>query len=240
MRIELGCLLIAAAAVLAADHGRTCIAQAPPTIESELRRYGIQPTQSGLQSALKDSRPEARSLAAGELGSMKDMASIPLIAEALEKEKDQLVRLNMAAALVRLNSPVGKRSLLQICGDSSQPHDLRLSAALRLFDAGDPGCLSPVENILEKTKDPTTKISALLMLARVKPIPESLVPRIHDTLLANLTDPTAAVRQYAARCISSLGDKAAAASLRIAISNESDGVTRGHMVESLKALEDRP
>ena len=77
-----------AALVLIVFCGRICLAQAPPTIEAGLKKYGIPFTQPGLQSALKDKRPEVRGLAASELASLKDTASTPLIVGALEGEKD--------------------------------------------------------------------------------------------------------------------------------------------------------
>ncbi|HXM61904.1 MAG TPA: HEAT repeat domain-containing protein [Terriglobales bacterium] len=218
----------------------TCIAQAPPTIQAELRKYGVPVTQLALQSALKDNRPEIRGLAAAELAEMKDVTSVPLIVKALEAEKDQLVKFNMATALVSLNSPAGTKALLHTCDDASVPAGRRLDAASRLVDAGDLSCLPSVENILRKTTDPSNKVSALLLLARVKVVPASLVPRIHDTLLASLQDPDSAVRGYTSQCIAALGDKAAAPSLKTAIANESDESTRERMEESQKSLESRP
>ena len=106
MRTEMARLLLLLAALLAFNHRQACDAQAPPTVESELRRYRIPTTQQGLQAALKDGRPEVRGLAASELASLKSTPSIPLIAEALEREKDQQARFNIASALVWLSSPV--------------------------------------------------------------------------------------------------------------------------------------
>jgi HEAT repeat protein len=218
-----------------------CIAgQAPPTIEAELSKYGVPLTQRGLQSALKDNRPDVRGLAASELGSTKDTASVPLIVKALEEEKDPRVKFDMASALVLLNSQIGKRMLSHICNEASLPEERRLDAASRLVDAGDINCLSSVENILQKPTNSSNKINALLILARVKVIPASLVPTIHNTLLASLRDPDSAVRQYASECVAALDDKAAASSLRTAIENESEAMTRQRMEESLKALESKP
>ena len=95
------------------------VAQAPPTIEAELNRYGVPVTQLGLRSALRDNRPEVgRSLAAGELAEIKDTSSVPLILKTLEAEKDPSVRFNMATALVSLNSQVGNRVLAHMCDDA--------------------------------------------------------------------------------------------------------------------------
>jgi hypothetical protein len=77
--------------------------------------------------------------------------------------------------------------------------------------------------------------SALHMLARVKVIPASLVPRIHNALLVSLQDPDSAVRQYAGQWIAALVDNAAAPNLETAITNESDELVR-HMEESLETL----
>lgn len=216
------------------------VAQAPPTIEAELSRYGVPVTQLGLRSALRDNRPEVRSLAAGELAEIKDTSSVPLILKALEAEKDPSVKFNMATALASLNSQVGNRVLAQMCDDASLPEERRLGAASRLVDNGNLNCLSSVEGILRKTTNPSIKANALLILARAKTIPASLMPRIHNALTASLQDPDSAVRQYASACIATLGDKAAAPNLQTAIANESDDLTREHMQESLKSLENKP
>ncbi len=230
-------LLVLAALVSAVHRDRACFAQAPPTIEAELSKYGVPVTQPGLQLALRDHRPEVRGLAASKLAAMKDSASVPLIVKALEEEKYPTVKFNMATALISLNSQVGDRALLHICDDASLPEGLRLDAASRLIDAGDYNCLSSVENILRKTADPSIKTAALLDLARVKFIPAAFALRIHNTLVARLQDPVAAVRQFASECIATLGDKAAAPNLQTAIAKESDEMTRAHMEVSLRALE---
>jgi HEAT repeat protein len=237
MRIGTLRLLLFVVLVSAVPRDRTCVAQAPPTIEAELSKYGVPVTQLGLQSALKDHRPQVRGLAASKLAAMKFTASVPLIVKALEGEKYPLVKFNMAAALVSLNSQVGNRALLHICDEASLPEGLRLDAASRLIDVGDYGCLPSVDNILRKATDPSIKTAALLDLARVKVIPAAVAPRIHNTLLASLQDPVSAVRQFASECIATLGDKAAAPNLQTAIANESDEMTRAHMEESLRALE---
>lgn len=239
MRITVLHLFILATLVSVVPCGPS-VAQAPPTIEAELNRYGVLVTQLGLRSALKDNRPEVRGLAAGELAELKDTSSVPLIVSALEAEKDPLVKFNMATALVSLDSQTGNRALSHMCDDTSLPEERRLGAASRLFDAGDFNCLSSVESILRKTTNSSIKANALLILARVKVVPPSLMPRIHNTLLASLQNPDSAVRQYASACIAALGDKSAIANLQTAIANESDDLTRGHMQESLKSLENKP
>lgn len=214
-----------------------CVAQAPPTMEAELSRYEIPVTRASLQLALKDKRPEVRSLAAGELAALKDTASAPLITDALEQEKDPQVKINLAAALLLLHSSHGTRTLLQICENAPSPEYLRLNAASKLVDAGDLGCLSSVLDMLQTTTDPSIKASALLTMARVKTMPASILPTLHAVLLASLQDRTSAVRQYAAECIASVSDKAALPYLQTAITNESDESAREHMEESSKILQ---
>jgi HEAT repeat protein len=239
MRIAMLRLLVFAALVSVFPRNRTCSAQAPPTIEQELNKYRVPVTQLGLQSALKDHRPEVRGLAAGELAEMKDTSSVPLIVKALKVEKDPLVKFNMATALISLNSHAGNRALLSICDEASLPEESRLGAASRLVDAGDFNCLSSVENILRTTTNSSNKVSALMILTRVKAMPASLTPRVHNTLLASLQDPVSAVRQYASECIANLGDKTAIPNLQAAIANEPDELTRKRMEESLKTLESK-
>jgi HEAT repeat protein len=217
--------------------GRPCAAQAPPTIQAELRKYGVPETEVGLQLALGDSRPVVRSLAAGELASKREASSVPLIATALAKEDDPLARFNLASALVVLGSRLGNRALTQICDETSQPADRRLDAASRLLDAGDSSCAPSVEMILRSATVASIRVSALLYLARVKVLSAALAMRIHRTLEASLQDPTAVVRGYASECISALGDQAATSDLRVAIEKEPDEETREEMEKSLKSLE---
>jgi HEAT repeat protein len=215
----------------------TSIAQAPPTIEAALHKYGVSTTRLALQSALTDNRPEVRSLAAGELAEMKDSASIPLMVEVLQQEKDTLVRLNMAGSLLSLGSPVGKRVLLNLCNDTLLSESRRLEAGSRLVDVGDTGCLSSVESILAKTGDAPIKVSALLVLARVKVVPGSLAATTHQLLVKTLQDGSSTVRQYSSECLVALGDKAASPNLKAAIGVESDPLTKQHMEAALDLLE---
>lgn len=235
MRISM--LQLLALASLALTCGRGALAQAPPTIDAELRKYGIVATQPSLRSALRDERPNVRGLAAGQLASMNDTASIPLIENALQIEKDSMIRFDFASALLSLHSQVGNKTLLSICADKSLSQEHRLDAASRLVDAGDPGCLSSVGTILRQASDSANKASALLILTRVKPIPVSLLPEIHNSLRASLRDPDSAVRQYSSQCIAALGDKSAKPDLQAAIAKEPDKLTRQRMEESLQALE---
>ncbi len=217
-----------------------CVAQAPPTLEGELNRYGVPLTVEGLQSALRDPRPDVRSLAADELAAMKDAGSVPLIVQTLGVEKDALVRFNMASALLGLHSTAGAKVLSDVCDDRSEPEGHRLEAASRLVDAGDFRCVSSIVDILEKTTDASVRASALLIVAHIKPLPAAFFARIHAALLASLQDQTTAVRQYATKCIAALGDKAAIPYLHTAIANESDASTRRFMQESFANLEKEP
>jgi len=212
-------------------------AQAPPTVEQELRKYGIPIRRSDLQSALSDNRPVVRGLAASELAEMKDVESVSLIVAALDNEGDPKVRFNMASALVRLGSQVGNQELTHICDDATSPDDHRLNAAHSLVVVGDYSCLSSIQSIMRTTTNSGVKVFALQTLARVKVIPASLAPAIHSELLASLQYPDSSVRLYASKCIASLGDKAAAPNLRAAIARERDRPTRKQMEESLSMLE---
>lgn len=120
---------LAIAVLVLTTVSRDCVAQAPPTIEFELNKYGVPATQMGLQSALTDHRPEVRGLAASKLAAMEDTASVPLLVKALEREKYPLVRISLAIALISLNSQVGTRALLRACNETSLPEGLRLRSA---------------------------------------------------------------------------------------------------------------
>jgi HEAT repeat protein len=171
---------------------------------------------------------------------MKDTTSVPLITDALEREEDPQVQINLASSLLLLHSPAAGTALLHICKSASSSEDLRLNAASRLVEAGDLRCLSSVLDILQTTTDSSVKASALLIMAHVKTILPSMLPTVHAALLASLRDPTAAVRQYASECIASLDDKAAIPYLQTAITNELDEATRERMQQSLETIERKP
>jgi HEAT repeat protein len=240
MRVAMIHLLVLAVLVSVVPCSRICVAQAPPTIEEELNKYGVPLTLASLRAALKDRRAVVRHLAAFELAMMRDTESVPLIVGALEAEKDENARFNMAAALVLLHSQVGNTELLRFCDDASVREDTRLNAALRLVEAGDLSCLSSVENILSQTSLLSMRIWALQILRQAKVIPASLLPRVHRSLLASLQDPDSDVRFEASRCIAAIGDKNAAPSLRTAIGKESDAQARAQMEKALEALERLP
>jgi HEAT repeat protein len=213
-----------------------CHSQAPPTIESELTKYKIQITPTSLRAALKDNRAKIRGMAASELGSMRNAASVAPIMKALIAERDPEARFDMASALVLLDSKVGNKALTQVCDDTSLPGERRLQAASRLVDAGDLSCLSSVTNVLGDTADPSNKISALLILKRTRAVPASIAPEIQRTLLASLRDRAPSVRQFAADCIAALDGNAAVPALEGAISAEADDTTRAHMEDLLRVL----
>lgn len=215
----------------------TLAAQAPPTIEAQLSKYGVPLTQGGLRTALRDPRPQVRSLAAGELAERQDVQSRPAIEQALRTESNLLVRFNLASALLELKSDSGNNVLTQICEDSSVAEDLRLQAISRLIDADDDHCLPQLVAILRNTKDTSSKISALLMLSKVEPVPNSLIRRIHPSLLSGLRDTNPAVREYTSQTIAAINDQAAAIPLRAAIEREPDRVIKDHMQHSLEVLE---
>jgi HEAT repeat protein len=216
------------------------MAQAPPTPESVLSKYGIPLTQQGLQAALKDRRPEVRGLAASELGNLRETASASLIEAAMAKEKNPNARFNMATALLRLGSEKGNIELERVCLDESGPMDHRLATAERLTDAGDFSCLPLLISILRESTDAGFKSSALLAISRIRPAPPSKYREIHDALLTNLQDPNSAVRIYAAEAIAGTKEKAAAPGLRAAIAAEQDASSREKMTSSLEALEGNP
>jgi HEAT repeat protein len=216
------------------------LAQAPPSIEAELNRYGIPLTQGSLRAALQDGRPSVRSLAAGELAAMNDTASAPQIVNALLKEHDPQVELNMATALLTLGSEDGKKVLLRLCDDSGVPADLRLNAALRIMDSGDTDCLRSVLDTLRETTNPSIKTSALLALRHLNQMPASLSLELNAVLQESLRDEDATVRFYASECIAALGDKDAIPSLKSALASETDPSTQQKMREALRSLQQKP
>jgi HEAT repeat protein len=179
-------------------------------------------------------------LAAGELAELKDEPSIPLIEKAMKAEQDPQVKFNMATSLLSLNSRAGVGALSAICADTSLRQDLRLDAASKLAERGDYSCLSATAAILRTATVPAMKIYALEIIARVKALPASVAPEIHQALLKSLRDQYPPVRRAAARCIAGIKDKPAAPDLRAAISMETDEPTRTHMQESLSVLESAP
>jgi HEAT repeat protein len=201
----------------------------------ELHKYGI--SQGSLRAALRDPRPQVRSLAAGEIAQKRDFDSIAAIEQVLKIEKNGLARFNMASALVELKSSVGNDALGHICEDASVSDGLRLQAASRLMDANDERCLTQVANILKESREPSGKISALLTLSKAGSRSQSLTSSIHPTLISNLKDIDPAVRQYAGQCIAAMNDQAAVPYLKTAIKNESDPLTKDRMQNSLDALD---
>jgi HEAT repeat protein len=167
---------------------------------------------------------------------MKDEASVPLITQALESEKDPQVQLNMATALSSFGSPAGRQALLRLCDDASLSENLRLDAASRVVNSDDPGCLASVTDILQQATNPVIKTYALSTLARSKAIPASLAPSVHAALLASLQDSDPIIRSDASKCIAALNDKSAIPELEAAIAREPDESTRKHMQAALAVL----
>src|SRR5215472_17594340 len=91
-----------------------------------LRRHGIEITQRGLITALKNSDPEIRNNAAAELANEKAVSAVPPLKAALATEKDPEVQVNLAESIARLGDKDGLVALKHFC--DTAPPNARLKA----------------------------------------------------------------------------------------------------------------
>jgi HEAT repeat protein len=216
-----------------------CCSQAPPTTEAALAQYGISNTIPALRAALKNPNPNVRGIAAGVLAEDKDLGAIPLLREALEKERVQSVKVTLAGALATLKEWQGGAFLIKTCNDKELDATTKLMAANKLLDLGGSECLPAVVNILGQEPDPPSRELGLEYLRRTTSAPAALSPRIRAILSDALRDPTPINRQYAGECLSVLGDRDSIPALESAITVEKDLPTRLHLEENLKRLKAR-
>jgi HEAT repeat protein len=225
---------LASASLIVLITGHTATGSRHETFAEFLKRHGIEVTEKGLVSALKNPDPEIRDNAAQELADRKAAAAIPAITGALAVEKDPELQVNLAYALARLGDRDGFVALQHFCDTASASP--RLKAALYLLTSfNDESCFGAVESVLqsESERDHAFVVNAMSLVPRFHQLPASDEQRLIVLTVKQLEDPDATVRMTASEVLAKVGDAAVVPSLQKAIADETDQVARSWMQREL-------
>jgi HEAT repeat protein len=138
------------------------------TFSQALTRHGIELTKPSVIAALRNPDKEVRGLAAAELAEWKATDSLTEILRAAAAERDDLTKVNIAAAASWLGSPVAIGLLKEMCLDTRLDFNVRENAARNVLDKGDHGRFKAVVDMMLPSEGPDSRIEALYLLSQLK------------------------------------------------------------------------
>jgi HEAT repeat protein len=209
------------------------------TFKQLLRERNIELTQDALLSALGNSDPHIRYLAALVLAEDKAKDAIPAVTAALRVEDNSEARVNLALALAQLGSESGAVSLREDCDNVRLGALLRMYAAKYLLDLHTEFCLNSIETVLKSAPDSGSRVLALSQLPRFQHISTAESQTIFDLVVAALSDREPTVRIGASHSLVALENLSAVPSLEHAIQVERDEATRSIMAADLRLLQEK-
>ena len=225
---------------LAANSDPLANDERPLTLEENLKRENVSPSQSSLLNALEHGRPEVRSLVALKLGADRNKDSIPYLLKALKSGQNLPAnRLTLAYALAQFGVTEGIEALRQVCWGSEWSWNIKLSATNYLLELGDESCLETVITAPHEAADLEPLVQALELLPRFRHVPPSVQPKLLAFILTALESSSAGVRMSASDVLVRTGhhDISAIRSLKDAIARERDRGVRWKMQSDLLGLE---
>jgi hypothetical protein len=231
-------------------NGKVAFSEAPPTTDQFLAQHGVENTIPGLRAALKSPDARVRSVMAQLLAQEKDVASVPFIFAAFEKEQYPWHKIPLAYSLAMLHDGRGTAFLLKACTDGlvdnplAEGNGVRLEAANRLLALGKDKalnlrgdeCLVPViESLENESSDPWNRAASLDYLRDVPHSPPpTLMPKVQSYLLVSLEDPATAVE--ASDGLARWGDRGAIPALRVAVVAAEKEERARRTIENQRAL----
>ena len=214
-----------------------------PTEAQILTQHHIGLTKGALLAALRNHDPQIRAVAARRLLIEGAKDGIPEMVEALETERVEWVKLQLAIALARSSDVFGGRvafdSLHLMCNTPSFEMGARLAATLSLLELDDlHSCPETVAEALQPNTELSSRLTALQTVANLKELSPSESVILRTLVLQCLHDRDPLVRQYASTTLLMMGDQSAIPELAEAVSRESEPNTRDWMSNSLHSLKE--
>jgi hypothetical protein len=212
------------------------------TPAEELKSYGIELSEPSLLSALRNSNPRMRVLAAHQLQSDRDTGAIPAIESALSVEKDPRAGIGIATALSAMHDPKGIEYLQVMCADITQPIRVIFEATqmLQLLDAPSGDCAEAVLRSLNMASDRDYRDVTLSLLPAIYPeVSHEQSVRILHAIQNLLRDKTQqpSVRLAAGQALAQIGLPSSVEVVREAMLTENDPVMRESLQSDINVLE---
>ncbi len=179
------------------------------TAEMQLQEHHILLTIPALVSALKNSDPLIRGLAAFELSQLKAVNAIPSLRSALTAETEPRARMDIAYSLILLGDVSGLPALEQACDNSSMAYWLRVQAADYMLRANYPteSCRKSLLALLQSRVDSDSEAEVIQFLPNYRGLSEGETQKMIEVVKEFLTDPVLRVRSLASHSLAELGDK---------------------------------
>jgi len=209
----------------------------PETTEQALQRHHVALTKPALIAGLRDPDAEVRALAAHKLASDGSKDAIPSIVEAMNAEKVNSTRVNLAFSAATLGDEVGLTALRNSCEDGALSPYLRMVAAGYLQQLHDDSCRAAVLRQLETGDDADGLISAMSVALNFPHKSSQESEKIFDLLVKALGSGTPGVRMNASNMLGRLGNVAAIPYLRKALVKEQDEACSLEMQMDIRRLQ---
>jgi HEAT repeat protein len=213
-----------------------------PTFAESLQRHGIGLTKAALVDALRNVKPEVRSLASQKLAEDKVRDAVPAIVQALDLEKVGATRVNIAFALAQLGETRGVSALHGVCGDSKSQTGLRLRAAsylLNFLRHDDQPCRRSLIEILQNQPDGHSFGAATSVLRQSAGLSPEESREIVQAALKALSASEPILRLAASQLLGEIGNGSSLRYLQSALEKEKDATIRSQMQADLNKIHQR-
>lgn len=212
-----------------------------PTIEEQLKKYGIGIARNELIAALGNPQAVVRELACWQLASEKDKDAIPFIKTAASIELNDTARINMYASLAALGDQASINLLENTCVDAKTAPGLRVHAAEDLLNVSkNRKCLPAVLSMAQSATEDTARAEALTLLPNYfLKGGEAPTDEVLTAICGGLTDGSLFVRMQSTASLERIGTSRQATCLETALSQEQDETSRNAMKRVLKSLRSR-
>jgi HEAT repeat protein len=227
---------------LAAQTGQAIAGLPTPDMDERTlqEKYHIASTEEGLIGALQHQESVVRSFAATKLANDGDKAAIRPILDALAAETIPGVKIILATAAARLDSPEGFSALKSMCEDRSwspgSPTMRMVAAQTMVIVVDRQECLSDILEVLRSALAPddfSAPVIALNLLPRFKQVSPSQLDEMRDLAAVYLKSGQPAYRMVASQCVRDLGGPWAISQLRAALDAEREEAIRNVIANSL-------
>jgi HEAT repeat protein len=201
------------------------------TFAEELQEHGIDTSKASLITALSNSDPKVRSLAAYQLVTDPHLYAIPEVERALASEKDTGTALHIASALAGSGDPVGARRLEATCTNASLAPEMAAQAAeqLEIAERRHPGvaslgkCADAVISALEiASQSYQRRMLISVVAAMAAQTSKDQQDRIISIAQKLLQDDAPATRMRASDALAQMGSTSSIPAIRNAIQSEPD------------------
>jgi HEAT repeat protein len=201
----------------------------PTPYSVALCEHGIDTSEQSLITALSNSDPIVRSLAANQLLAEHDYQARPAIEKALSSETDDRAKVGIAFALAGIGDPVGAKTLESMCSDASLPVDITVMAVRQIamtkysfsYLVSTEKCADVVLSKLDSVSQDYQRIELLSVLpSMIHDVPKDKADRMVTDAQNLLVSKDVGIRMQASMALTDMGSTASIEAIRSAMERE--------------------